>query len=448
MGSGRTPKPRRTAASSSANGPWREGAHNPMPSLDAGARGERVGASPGRPQLGDAVVQVHSSHSSHSSPGKQLSRRGGSILNSATFLILLSAMSYLTTFVRERFFYQRAYGTSALDHLELTVSALAVISNVGGMVLAFMWVSGRLRPRVTSVGVLAGCGICAATASMSLTVAACVGIALCSTGFLVANQRAADTGRQAFAIVGAVSAVIPTLSVWEVAGTRQSQAVLAGYLAGAAWQAAFAIAAGFRSHRPQAARAASLLWPLTYMAALQLDGLVDQLLLLNASPGWLGAAALARNIVTAAAVVLVGPLSSQAMAGRFNLGRGSRLIAIALATTALTLVVLPVVLPLAIKGGAVNGLGYHRMLTLSLLYALAIPFSTYWQVHTRAAHVDATRWRSMAHLALCILAVHLIVIAPIVLFRQWELMPLGTVAAYGAGTLMLVRRQAGFRAPP
>ena len=360
-------------------------------------------------------------------------------VNSSAVLVALSSASYATSFLRERFFYQRAYGTHVLDSIELTMSGLAIVSNICGMVLAFMWVTGRLSRRQILVIAVLSLMVALASAPVSVLVAICVGIMISSTTFLVAIQRAADVGRQAVALLGAVSAVVPTLAVWEALGTRNPRSVLLGYLAGAAWQAVVAFVVGGGSRRQVSGDTASLLWPLLYMAALQTDGIVDQILFLQASVGWVGAAALARNVVTAATVIVVAPLSSQALAGRLSLGQRSRLLPISVAMTALTLAGLPLVLPLAIKGGAVHAQGYDRILVLSLLYALSIPFSTYWQVHTRAAHAHTERWRTTSYLALGLLVVHLIVVLPLLLLKAWQLIPLGTVVAFGVGTVVLRR---------
>ena len=365
-------------------------------------------------------------------------------INSALFLVTLSAASYGTSFLRERYFYHRAYGTHVLDKVELTMSGLAVVSNIAGMVLAFMWVTGRFRKGQVWLVIVVSSIVAIILAPLSLLVAECLGIIISYTIFLVAIQRASDVGRQSVALLGALSAVIPTLVVWNITGTRQLPSVLLGYLAGASWQASIALASGIGSSRQPSNHSASLLWPLVYMAALQVDGIVDQLLFLRANVGWVGAAALARNVVTAATVTVVGPLSSQALAGRLKLGRTNRLIALSLGMTGITVVGLPIILPIAISGGAVHARGYDRILELSVLYALSIPFSTYWQVHTRAAHAHPELWRSIAYLAVLILAIHVAVVMPLLLLKAWRIIPLGTLAAFAVGTVILRRLASTF----
>lgn len=366
--------------------------------------------------------------------------RSGVLANSSLLLVGASGVSYLTTFVRERYFYQRAYGTNTLDRLEVALSVAAIVSNLVGMLLAFWWSSGRFHNRRTMVALVASISA-AGLVSIPFPAAGClVGVLIASSVFLWGCQRAAARGRQAYALLGAITAPGLTITSWQVIGIDRPTKILLGYLVGSAWQAAVAVAVGRGAALQRSEHRSSMAWPLFYMLAVQVDAVLDQAALLSAGRGWAGAGALAFNLLGAATVIVIGPLGAQALAGRLDL---SRLRAIALPTVAITaayLLAVPVVLPLVIKGGSVAGSGYHRIVVLSMLYGLAIPFSIFWQLRTRASHRDALQWPSIAREAAFLFVVHVAVLAVVVAARAWELVPLATVLAFVVACGRLVRR--------
>lgn len=361
--------------------------------------------------------------------------------NSMVVLVGVSGASYLTTFVRERYFYQHAYGTNTLDRLEVALSLAAIASNIVGMLLAFWWSSGRFRPR-RSVMILGGSIAMAVVLSVQFPTVGCLlGVLIASSVFLWGVQRSAARGRQAYALLGAITAPALTLASWQVVGVDRPTKILVGYLVGAAWQAAVAVVVGHGATALLTESRSSMAWPLLYMVAIQVDAVLDQGALLTAGRGWAGAGALAFNLLGAATVIVVGPLGAQALAGRLGVSRPSAVALPALAITAAYLLAVPVVLPLVIKGGSVEAGGYHRIFVFAMLYGLALPFTIYWQLCTRASHRDAAQWSSTAREAAFLFVVHVVVLAVVVVLRAWDLVPLATVVAFAVASGRLARHR-------
>ncbi|MGH9076851.1 MAG: hypothetical protein ACRDY0_05265 [Acidimicrobiales bacterium] len=357
-------------------------------------------------------------------------------------IVGVSGVSYLTTFVRERYFYQHAYGTNTLDRLEVALSVAAILSNLFGMLLALWWSSGRIRTGTATVAAMVSISVAAALFVLFPPGGCLVGVLVASSVFLWGCQRSAAVGRQAYALLGAVTAPGLTIASWQVIGIDQPTKILLGYWFGAVWQAAIAIGVSGRAPAPRSERQLSLAWPLLYLLAVQVDAVADQAVLLAAGRGWAGAGALAFEFFGAATVVVVGPLGAQALAGRLDVFRARP---IALPTVAITvgyLLAMPLVLRLVIKGGAVQAVGYHRIFIFSMLYGLAIPFSIIWQLRTRASHRDAAQWPSVAREAALLFVVHIAVLAIILGLRAWELVPLATVIAFAVASARLFRRGA------
>ena len=139
-------------------------------------------------------------------------------------------------------------------------------------------------------------------------------------------------------------------------------------------------------------------------------------------------------------MLLIGPLAAQALAGRFHLERPTRILAVATALAAAFAALVPLVLRLVIHGGAVVGGGYHRVLILTLLYAPAIPFATYWQLTTRSEHRNADRWRMLAFQATILFLVHLVLLMLVVILRAWTYVPLSTTGAFVAMSISSLTR--------
>lgn len=369
-------------------------------------------------------------------------RRFGTLFNSSLLLIGASGGSYLTTFVRERYFYQGAYGTQRLDHLEVVLSVAAIISNVAGVVLALWWSSGRVGSRRMA---LIGAVSAAAAAAIALPlpdVGYLLGVMVASSAFLWGSQRAAAAGRQFPALLGAIIAPGLTIACWHWLGIGSPSKILLGYLAGAVAQGTIAVFVGRHTTSVRAAPGigASLWWPILYMLAVQVDAVLDQIVLLGAGRGWAGADALAFNFLAAATVIVIGPLGAQALAGRFDVRRWRQVIVPTLAVTVGYLVAVPLVLPVLIKGGAVEGAGYHRILVFSLSYGLAIPFSIVWQLRTRAANRDSEQWAAVSRQALLVFGLHSAALVVFVILGSWELVPLATVLSFAIASAWLVRR--------
>ena len=367
--------------------------------------------------------------------------RAQNLTNSTLLLVSLNGTSYLTTFLRERFLFQHAYGTHVLDRLEVLVSTLAIASNVAGLVLSFLWISGRVRPALTFRLALALAAVAGLLALVSPAVGEALGIAVGSSLFLLACQWAAAQGRQAYALLGAVTAVVPTLLVWESLGTKSAPTILAGYLAGTAWQAGCALtAAAGAVPAPSSGAASSAWWPMIYTSAIQVDALADQAVLLRAGPGWASADALSYNFFVAAVVTVVSPLSSQALAGRLHLRERRWYLALAVGMALAFIAVVLIGLGPIVGGGALGSSGVHRLRNLSLSYGVAIPFAIYWQGHTRAGHRDAASWRRIAMTALALLSVHLVTLVPLVALSQWAFIPLATALSFAVVAVSWARK--------
>jgi hypothetical protein len=368
-----------------------------------------------------------------SSSRKQASARpkwSGRLNNGLVWLVLVNGISYLTSLLRERFLYQHEYGTHALDDVVVFLAVTAIIGSALGVALAFWWSAGRLNPRALHLGAAAAVLVAGIVAIVSPVVSLLLVYLAASSGFMVATQRAAGVGRQFYALLAAVTAPGPTIAVWTAIGVRSTSNILLGYAVGATWQASGAWLAGRGSLVSRSPSSASLLWPMAYIAAVQLDGVADISVMLLAGKGWPSACAFAYNAFSGTAIIFIAPLGAQALAGRFNPERPGRLLLGAGGIAAVYVALVPFVLRFALHGGAVVGAGYHRVLILTLLYAPALPFAIFWQLLTRAGHRDADRWRSLAIQATSLFFVHLVLLAVVVGFRAWTLVPLSTCGSF------------------
>jgi len=353
----------------------------------------------------------------------------------ALWLILVNGLSYLTTLVRERYLYQHEYGTHALDDVVVLLAALAIAGNALGIVASFWWSAGRITERALRLGVLCAAVPVGLVALVSLEGSLLLVYLVASSVFLVAIQRAASAGRQFYAVLGAVTAPVPTILIWEAVGVRSASHILLGYAAGACWQAAGAWVIGRGGSVDPSTSSASLLWPVAYIAAVQADGVADISVLLLAGRGWASACGFAYSAFSGTVVIVVGPLAAQALAGRFHLENPLRLLAGGVLIAAAYVGLVPVVLHLALHGGAVVGPGYRRVLDLTLLYAAALPFAIFWQLMTRAEHRDAERWRSLAFQAVLLFVVHSALLGILVALHAWSYIPLATLGGFATMAL-------------
>ena len=103
-----------------------------------------------------------------------------------------------------------------------------------------------------------------------------------------------------YALIVAVTSPGPAVLIWATIGVRTATEILFGYAAGAIWQAAGAWLVGRGGRVSPSTSSSSLLWPLAYVAAVQIDGVADISLLLL--PGAVG-----RARVHLRTTLLVGP---------------------------------------------------------------------------------------------------------------------------------------------
>ncbi len=368
-------------------------------------------------------------------------------MNTSVVLIAACGASYVTTFVRERYFYQHAYGTHTLDRLEVALSVAAIASNLAGVVLALWWSAGRITSRRMAVIGVFSAAVAGALATRVPEVGLLLAILVASSAFLWGAQRAATAGRQLIALLGAISAPAFTLATWHWIGIDRPSSILLGYLAGGAWQALVAIMAGkgAPSRASPTPGGPSLLWPVVYMLAVQVDAVMDQAVLLTAGRGWAGAGSLAFNLLIAAVAIVVGPLGAQALAGRLDLGRWRDIVPLTAGITVVYLAVVIVALPFLIQGGDVAGEGYHRIFVFAILYGFALPFAIVWNLRTRVAQKDSSLWRAMSKQAMFIFGVHLVALAVIASQKAWELIPLATVLGFALGSASLARSEGADR---
>lgn len=352
--------------------------------------------------------------------------------NGLAWLVVANGASYLTSLLRERFLYQHEYGTHSLDVVVVALAVSAILGNALGVLLSFWWAAGRLAVRSVHLGLVVAAAASALVAVVSVESALLFVYVVASAAFLLATQRAAGMGRQLYALIAAATSPGAAVLIWATIGVRSVTNILLGYAAGAIWQAVGAWLVGRGGQIAPSGSTSSLLWPLVYIAAVQIDGVADISLLLLAGRGWASAGGFAYNTFGGITVLLIGPLSAQALAGRFHLERPIRILGVSTLVAGAFAALLPFVLRLVIHGGAVVGGGYHRVLVLSLLYAPAVPFAIFWQLMTRSEHRDAERWRALAIQASILFLVHLALLMLVVILRAWIYVPLSTVGAFAA----------------
>jgi hypothetical protein len=362
------------------------------------------------------------------------------ISNAPAILIAASGASYITTFIRERFYYQRGLGTMALDHIVVAVSVAAIISNMAGIAVSLSWAAGRLHTRFLPTGLALGVVLVAVAVITQSTVFFWIVLIVASYTYLVESQRAAQNGRLIYALLAAISAPFPTIIVWALLGTKSAHAVLAGYAVGAVWQAAGAARVGHGATITPTPQDGSKWWlPLLYIGAVQCDAVLDQILLLRAGVGWAGAGTMALTLSAAALVLFLGPMSTQALVSRLAFDKMRKLLIIGFAIAIVFEVAVYLVLPVILRGGSVAGVEYDRLFTLTLLYGSIIPFSFAWQLLSRIAHRAPGKWLAMSAQSVVIFGVHALILIPLLFYHLWYAFPLASVLAFGVGCLMMWR---------
>jgi hypothetical protein len=134
--------------------------------------------------------------------------------------------------------------------------------------------------------------------------------------------------------------------------------------------------------------------------------MLDRFILPFAADGWVGAAAYAQNLANAAVLIVVGPLASEAVAGRIRSQPSSRVLAMAVLGTGIAIGLTPILLPVLISTGAVSGVNYRHVAQLVILYLAAVPGLGYWLFRARALQRSSHKWRPIALVAAAMLLVH------------------------------------------
>lgn len=344
-------------------------------------------------------------------------------------LVLLAVGSYGTSFLRERYLYQRALGSRGLDLAVICIGIAFTLGNLIGALLAFSWTAGRVMPRAAKGAALGGVALLVLLAPVLGLVPLTAALVACMALFELGRVKAAHQGRQHRALLGALTAVVPTLGFWMTFGTGSTSRVLGGYLSGYLWQTAVAWHAGRRARPTLAAQRRSLGWLALYIVALQGQALIDRLLLLTAGHGWAASATLGYNSVDAATLVVAGPLAAEAMAGRLPKEVGRRNVGLLCLAGLGFVTVTPFFFSFAFRGGAVQGEAYRNLVIFAMIYGVALPASVVWLFRSRALQASPTAWRPVSVRASGVVALHLAVSVPLVLVHRPLLVPLGWVAS-------------------
>ncbi|MHB8464787.1 MAG: hypothetical protein ACYDH6_24625 [Acidimicrobiales bacterium] len=352
----------------------------------------------------------------------------------AKILVALAATSYLTTFARERFIYQRALGHDALDRAIVVLAVGSIIGTASGVVASLAWLAGRAgRPRYARTMAVCGCG----AGTLAMVAVPPVGLALAlvvaSGAYEVGRQRAAVRGRQHVAWIGAALAVVPSLAVWSAFGTRDTPQILWGYAAGALFQAAVSCAAGRGAVVRPAARRDSLGLPAVYVGAVLANAFSDRFLLTFVGVGWTASSAFAYNVADACTIVVAGPLAAEAMAGRLPSTIARRTLLALTGATAAAIAITPVALRTVMAGGSVAGENLHRITILTMTYLAGVPGSIVWLFRSRVDQRRSVAWRRVALIGVGSVAVHLAVSSSAAATSMGYGVPAGwLLATYGA----------------
>ncbi|WP_322779113.1 hypothetical protein [Frankia sp. Cas4] len=262
------------------------------------------------------------------------------------------------------------------------------------------------------------------------------------------RQRSAFAGRQSVALFGALTAIIPTLTVWSVLGTTTVPRILDGYAAGAFWQASFATAAAYGTTQPAAnVQSRPVLWPVAYIAATQIHAMIDRFLLAGTGNGMAASAAFGYNLADAVVLVLAGPLAAEIVAGRLSFDRSRRLLLIGGVVTATYLLSIPAVLGIAVKGGNATGEEFDQLVLFALLYGTGMIPALWWIITTREMLSHQIWWALAARTAGLMLVVHCAFSVLLRVMGASQLIPFGWLIGTAAGA-MICRRPTSLRRIP
>ncbi|MDQ6948538.1 MAG: hypothetical protein M3256_20335 [Actinomycetota bacterium] len=353
---------------------------------------------------------------------------------------------YGTSFIRERYLLQHALGLSALDVGVTAYGIAATFGNLWAVTLSIVWIDGgrRISPSLTRFWLYACAGI--VLYPISPIGGSCVALASLVAAFEYNRQRAAFRGRQLTTLAAALAAPAAAIGLWAIFGVDSFAKILAGYILGYLFQSGVATLIGRHGPRPadtpgSARRPASLLWPVLFAALTQVNGVADRVILVFVGPGWAGAGGFAIGLASAAMLVVVGPLSSEAVAGRLGKQPPRRLVVgICLAGVA-SAMLMPSVLPLLISGSKVAGDNYDKVRNLSIVYMLSVPGSGYWLYRARALQTGDHMWQYVTMTGVVMLGVHLVVAVPAALTDHVMGVAGGTLLSSYVGAALLVREK-------
>lgn len=363
-------------------------------------------------------------------------------------LVALMVAVYSTSFLRERYLLQEALGGPPLDHAVAAYGVAAMIGNVWAGVLGMAWIDGRVNGKqwyrqLLPVFVVGG---------VLLPIQPAIGVTIVLAGLVGAfeynRQRAAFVGRQAVALTAALVAPAVSMGVWALVGFGSITRILAGYAGGFVVQGCVASLSGSGASGGLAQEGRSgrgIGWLIVFGLVTQVNGLVDRVLLLPFGTGWSGAGAFSMNVVAAIILVVVAPLSSEAIAGRVVPEPSRRVVTLVVLGSLVIALCLPTVLPTIVGASVVEGSSYGKLRALLTIYMLAVPAFGYWLFCARVLQRTSLTWRPLAKASVWMLVVHLVVAVPGVAMRQPLAPAIGwTVAAY-LGAFGLVSRGVAVR---
>jgi hypothetical protein len=362
---------------------------------------------------------------------------------SVSVLPFLALASYGTSFLRDVYLLRQALGNVSLDAALLFMLGAAVGANVCGGTLSGLWIGGRACSSKLYLGY--GMGGLAGILLMAMgngPVGAMVIIGFALATFELSRVRAASIGRQSYAFLGAIFAVIPTLVSWEVVGVQTTTGVLLGFTVGAVWQAGVAgVAARSAPPRrpggPGKERRYGVAF-LVHTAMVQINAMTDRLAFSQFPAGLVAAGTFAYNVADAVTIVSTIPLSAELLGKRDP--RQLRRLAIALgALGALAAAIVAPGLAVLISGGSANSGERWLLVQLIWIYAAGVPFACVWSFAHRAASLVPSSWRRLAGISAASVITHVAIVGIAIVYRS-PLMVVGSWVVSMAQAALLARR--------
>jgi hypothetical protein len=134
------------------------------------------------------------------------------------------------------------------------------------------------------------------------------------------------------------------------------------------------------------------------------------------------------NVAGAATLVVVGPLASEAVAGRLPSRPPAKFMLAVVVATAAVVATIRLWLPVLVQGGQVEGENLDRLVMLTAIYLASVPGWGYWTYRARAVQSSSRQWKPMAVVVGGMLALHLVL----------ALAALATGAPYGVAVAFLI----------